>query len=103
MNRMPYSAATSCPRGSAVTIVIRSAVDVDMAQQQRQDALPDAAEADDDETAGEGDVLLIEHGRRGVIGIAQPLGSTPRRRQGRCGFPGQRVPGRRDCNAGQLG
>ena len=39
--------------------------DFQMAQQQRQDALADAAEADDDEAAGEGDVLLVEHGSRG--------------------------------------
>jgi hypothetical protein len=39
--------------------------DFQMPQQQRQDALPDAAEADDDKAAGEGDVLLVEHGSRG--------------------------------------
>ena len=36
--------------------------DLEMAQQQRQNALSDAAEADDNETACEGDVLLVEHG-----------------------------------------
>ena len=36
-----------------------------MSQQQRQDALPYAAEADDDEAAGKSDVLLVEHGSRG--------------------------------------
>jgi hypothetical protein len=36
-----------------------------MPQQQWQDALPNAAETDNDETAGKGDVLLVEHGGRG--------------------------------------
>jgi hypothetical protein len=35
-----------------------------MPQQQRQDPLPYAAEADDDEAAGESDVLFVEHGSR---------------------------------------
>ena len=41
--------------------------DLEMAQQQRQDTLADAAKADDNETAGEGDVLLFEHGGRALI------------------------------------
>jgi hypothetical protein len=32
-----------------------------MAQQQRQDALPNAAKADDDKTAGEGNILLVHY------------------------------------------
>jgi hypothetical protein len=39
--------------------------DFEMPQHQREDALPDAAETDDDEAAGKGDVLLVEHGGRG--------------------------------------
>ena len=47
--------------------------DVEMAQQQRQDALADAAKADDQETAGKGGVLFIEHnGLRGDQGAANP-------------------------------
>ena len=69
----PCSAATSRPCGSAVTIVICVGVDVEMAQQQRQDALADAAKADDQETAGKGSVLFIEHdGLYGDQGAANP-------------------------------
>src|SRR5437764_294398 len=39
--------------------------DFEMPQQQRQDPLAYAAETDDDETAWECDVLLVEHGGRG--------------------------------------
>ncbi len=48
-------------------------IDVEMAQQQRQDALADAAKADDQETAGKGSVLFIEHdGLYGDQGAANP-------------------------------
>jgi hypothetical protein len=44
-----------------------------MAQQQGQDALADAAKADDQETAGKGSVLFIEHdGLYGDQGAANP-------------------------------
>ena len=47
--------------------------DIEMAKQQRQDALADAAKADDQETAGKGSVLFIEHdGLRGDQGAANP-------------------------------
>jgi hypothetical protein len=42
--------------------------DLEMAQQQRQDTLADAAKADDDKAAGKSDVLLFEHGGRALIG-----------------------------------
>jgi hypothetical protein len=35
--------------------------DVEMAQQEGQDALADAAEADDDKPSGKGDVLVVGH------------------------------------------
>src|SRR5205085_10059721 len=43
-------------------------LEVDMTQQQRQDALADAAEADDDQTAGKNDVFLAKHDRSAIRG-----------------------------------
>ena len=51
---MPYLPASSRPASSAVTIVMRSARQpADVTQDQRQDALADAAEADEDQAARE--------------------------------------------------
>jgi hypothetical protein len=44
-------------------------LDFEVAHQQRQDPLADAAEPDDDEPSGEGSVLLIQHGNRAIIGL----------------------------------
>ncbi len=46
--------------------------DVEMAQQQRQDTLADAAEADDHEMPGEPGVLLVEHEVRHTLGNVKP-------------------------------
>ena len=45
-------------------------IDFEVAHQQRQDPLADAAEADDDEPSGKGGVLLIQHGNRAMIGLS---------------------------------
>ena len=47
-------------------------VDVDMAQQQRQHALADAAKADDDEATAKGRVLLVEHVGHTMVGRSHP-------------------------------
>ena len=42
--------------------------DLDVAQQQRQDALADAAESNNDESAGKGCVFLVGHRARRAVG-----------------------------------
>jgi len=48
-----------------------------MAQQQGQDALADAAEADDHETARKGNVFLVEHETSAAAGEAKRYGRPP--------------------------
>ena len=62
MNLTPYSAASALARSSAVTIVMRSAGERDVTQDQRQHSLTDAAETDHDQAAGE----LEMHGILGM-------------------------------------
>ena len=50
---MPYSAASRLPDSSAVTMVMRSGLDADVAQHQRQHALADAAETDENQAVRE--------------------------------------------------
>ena len=70
---MPYLAASSRPASSAVTIVMRSARQpADVAQDQRQDALADAAEADEDQAARKmrvNRVLAHDFGKSVILGI----------------------------------
>jgi hypothetical protein len=49
--------------------------DLKMAQQQGQNALANTAKADDNETPREGDVLLVVHGNRTMIGLTKSVGS----------------------------
>src|SRR5205823_11401962 len=59
-------------------------LEVDMTQQQRQDALADAAEADDDQTAGKNDVFLAKHDRSAIRGTAKRYGRpSAKSRRGR--------------------
>src|SRR5205807_3121601 len=62
----------------------------DVAQQQRQDALADAAEPDNDETAGKGCVFLVEHEGAPLAGSRNRYGRSPAmsRRAGATDEPG---------------
>src|SRR5204863_10173949 len=62
----------------------------DVAQQQRQDALADAAEPDNEETAGKGCVFLVEHEGAPLAGSRKRYGRSPAmsRRPGATDDPG---------------
>ena len=68
-NETPSAFASSWPRSSAVTMTICDRLDADVAQDERQDALADAAEPDNDEPAGKFGVDGALHGVRVLAGV----------------------------------